>query len=79
MTTPTTKTMAMTTMSPRDGHLAERICEGRLRRLAHLRRAIDQWAAGGRAGRLPQPRDFDLRLADLRADEVIGLNDAHSH
>ena len=45
--------------------------EGRLQRLAQLRRAIDKWTTEGRSGRLPQPRDFGLRLPDLRAEEVI--------
>ena len=63
-------------MSHRDDHLSRRICEGRLRKLAHLRRAIDKWATDGRAGRLPQPRDFGLRLPDFRPAKVIGLNNA---
>ena len=50
--------------------------EGRLQRLTQLRCAIDKWAADGRFGRLPQPRDFGLNLPDLRPDEVIGLNNA---
>ena len=58
-------------MSRRDSHLARRICAGQLRRLAQLRRAIDKWTAEGRSGRFPQPRDFGLRLPDLRPDEVI--------
>ncbi len=53
--------------------------EGRLQRLAQLRRAIDRWAVEGRAGRLPQPRDFGLRLRDLRPEEVIDHNNAHRH
>ena len=50
--------------------------EGRLQRLGQLRRAIDKWATEGGSGRLPQPRDFGLRLPDLRPEEVIGLNNA---
>ena len=53
--------------------------EGCLQRLAQLRRAIDKWTAEGRSGRFPQPRDFGLRLPDLRPDEVIGLNNVQRH
>ncbi len=66
-------------MSRRDSHLARRICAGRLRRLAQLRRAMDKWTAEGRSGRFPQPRDFGLNLPDLHPEEAIDHNNAHRH
>jgi hypothetical protein len=41
-----------------------------LRRLQWLRQELDHWDAAGGRGFMPQPRQYGIRLADLRPSEI---------
>ena len=43
---------------------------GSLRKLGHLRRAVDRWKANGALGLPPQPGEYHLNLGLLLATEI---------